>query len=469
MQEGDKLMAAKSSGTELFIPKLGQTVEEVTIVDWLVEDGAKVEYGQSVLEVETDKAIFPVEANASGYLHRGPYQPGEVVPVLTVVATIGKQDEPFLVKSTGTEAQTQTPATEAVSATIQPETSPSQETREGRVFISPRAQKLVKEKHVDISKITPSGGGGLRIAERDVVAFLSKIPKATPVAQNIAVQSGLNLNRITGSGVDGAITKADVEAALKQQGQPAPVQAAPVAPSPAPAEVEISQSVPLKGVRQIIFDRMGTSVHTTARVTLVTEADATSFVEAREKLKADVSEAWGFAPGFNDLLAAIVARALQEFPYMNARVSADGSAIEWLSRVNLGMAVDTERGLLVPVIPDADQKGLREFGKEFREKVERARSGRALPDDLNGGSFTITNLGMYEIDAFTPVINLPEAAILGVGRIHEKPVALDGQVVVRQMWSLSLVFDHRLVDGAPAARFLQRIKQYIENPFLLLG
>jgi pyruvate dehydrogenase E2 component (dihydrolipoamide acetyltransferase) len=123
----------------------------------------------------------------------------------------------------------------------------------------------------------------------------------------------------------------------------------------------------------------------------------------------------------------------------------------------------------VPVIRDADQKGLRDFGKEFREKVELARTGRALPDDLSGGSFTITNLGMYEIDAFTPVINLPEAAILGVGRIHEKPVALNGQVVIRQMWSLSLVFDHRLVDGAPAARFLQRIKQFIENPFLLLG
>jgi pyruvate dehydrogenase E2 component (dihydrolipoamide acetyltransferase) len=469
LQKGDELMASKGTATELFIPKLGQTVEEVTIVDWLIEDGVKIEFGQPVLEVETDKAIFPIEANASGYLHRGSYQPGETVPVLTVVATIGKQDEPFSIKGAAPEAQPQAAPREVIPDNGQTKISQPSEIQEGRIFISPRAQKLAKEKRVDISRITPSGGGGVRIAERDVVAFLSKMPKATPVALNIAVQAGLDLSSLSGTGTDGVITKADVESALRQQAQPVPEPAAVTAPSQVSAEAEIAQTVPLKGIRQIIFDRMAASVHTTARVTLVTEADATDFVQAREKLKAGVAEAWGFSPGYNDLLAVIVARALREFPYMNARVSADGSAIEWLSRVNLGMAVDTERGLLVPVIRDADKKGLREFGLDFRDKVERARAGRALPDDLSGGSFTITNLGMYEVDAFTPVINLPEAAILGVGRIHEKPVAIQGQVVVRQMWSLSLVFDHRLVDGAPAARFLQRIKQMIENPFLLLG
>jgi pyruvate dehydrogenase E2 component (dihydrolipoamide acetyltransferase) len=154
---------------------------------------------------------------------------------------------------------------------------------------------------------------------------------------------------------------------------------------------------------------------------------------------------------------------------MNARLSEDGETIERLSAVNLGMAVDTERGLLVPVIRNADRKGLRAFGTEFRALVERARAGKATPEDLTGGTFTVTNLGMYEIDAFTPIINLPEAAILGVGRIQPKPVVQDGEIVVRQMWTLSLVFDHRLVDGAPAARFLQRIKQLVENPYLLLG
>jgi pyruvate dehydrogenase E2 component (dihydrolipoamide acetyltransferase) len=225
----------------------------------------------------------------------------------------------------------------------------------------------------------------------------------------------------------------------------------------------------MTGLRRIIAERMAASDAATARVTLVTEADATSFVEGREQLKATVAEEWGFAPGYNDLLGLIVARALREFPYMNARLGDDGQSIERLPHVNLGMAVDTERGLLVPVIRGADQMGLRAFGTEFRALVERARVGKSLPDDLSGGTFTITSLGTYEIDAFTPIINLPEAAILGVGRIQPKAVVRDGEIVARQMWTLSLVFDHRLVDGAPAARFLQRIKQLVENPFLLLG
>lgn len=197
------------------------------------------------------------------------------------------------------------------------------------------------------------------------------------------------------------------------------------------------------------------------------EVDATEFANARERLKSKVTEAWGFAPGYNDLLAKIVAVALRRFPYMNARLAPD--AIEIMSHVNIGMAVDTERGLLVPVIRDVDQKNLRQFGDEFRSLAEKARNGRSLPDELSGGTFTITSLGSYEIDAFTPVINLPEAAILGVGRIAPKPLALGDQVLIRKMWTLSLVFDHRLVDGAPAAQFLQHVKQLIEEPYLLLG
>jgi pyruvate dehydrogenase E2 component (dihydrolipoamide acetyltransferase) len=224
----------------------------------------------------------------------------------------------------------------------------------------------------------------------------------------------------------------------------------------------------MSGTRKIIAERMAASDHATAAVTLVTEADATDLVRAREQLKAAVTEEWGFSPGYNDLLGLIVSRTLGELRYMNARLSDDGAAIDHLPVVNLGMAVDTDRGLLVPVIRDADQMGLQAFGTEFRALVERARTGKASMDDLSGGTFTITNLGMYDIDAFTPIINLPEAAILGAGRIQPKAVIQGGEVVARQMWMLSLVFDHRLVDGAPAARFLQRIKELVENPFLLL-
>jgi pyruvate dehydrogenase E2 component (dihydrolipoamide acetyltransferase) len=231
--------------------------------------------------------------------------------------------------------------------------------------------------------------------------------------------------------------------------------------------VEVLERLPLKGIRAIIAERKAASVHTTARVTLMMEADATHFVDMRERLKAQVSEEWGFTPGYNDLLAKIVASALRKFPYMNARLTAE--AIELVAAVNMGMAVDTERGLLVPVIREADRKSLRQFGTEFRQLLERARAGRALPDDLTGGTFTLTNLGMYDVDAFTPIINLPEAAILGAGRIAPKVVAREGQMVIRQMWTLSLGFDHRLVDGAPAARFLQYVKNLIEEPYLWLA
>jgi len=223
----------------------------------------------------------------------------------------------------------------------------------------------------------------------------------------------------------------------------------------------------MAGVRAVIANRMATSAHTTAAVTLQSVVDATELVALRTRLKEAFEKELGFAIGYNDLLAYIVARCLTEFPYMNARLDPEG--IRQLPEVNLGLAVDSERGLVVPVIRGAQRMGVKELALEFRALVARAREGRAQPDDLTGGTFTITNLGMFGVDAFSPIINLPECAILGVGRIRPEPVAVDGQVAVRQRMWLSLTFDHRLVDGAPAARFLQAIMRYIESPYLLLA
>jgi len=288
----------------------------------------------------------------------------------------------------------------------------------------------------------------------------------------VAAELGVDLATVTGTGVGGKVTQEDVRAAAEATQAPsvvsAPAAAAPVPVAPikvAPADV--AATVPLSGLRGIIAERMAASAHSAARVTLVSEVDATAFVEVRTRLKEAVSDEWGFAPGYTDLLATIVARALREHPYVNARLN--GDVIEQLTHVNVGIAVDVERGLMVPVLHDADQMGLRELGARFREVVGRAREGKSLPDDLSGGTFTITNLGMFDVDAFTPIMNPPELAILGVGRIIAKPVVVGGEVVVRQMMTLSLAFDHRLVDGAPAARSLQRIKRLIEQPYLLLG
>jgi pyruvate dehydrogenase E2 component (dihydrolipoamide acetyltransferase) len=415
------------------------------------------------MEVETDKAVFPVEANAKGIIHIGPYQEGQVLPVLTVVAVIGKPEEKFVtgeMKSESVEKEGDQGSGIRDQASLQTP-NPDDLIPDHPVFASPRARKLAAEKDVDLAAVAPTGYGGVRVAERDVLAFLAQAPRATPVAQRMAAESGVDLRRVSGTGPGGRIVKEDVARAAQPQSSIVNLQS------------EIVERIPLKGVRLIIAERMAASVQSTARVTLVTEADATEFVAARERIQAKVEQEWGFAPGYNDLLAKTVAAALRRFRYMNARFAypAGGQtpeAIEILGHINLGMAVDTERGLLVPVVRDADRLSLRQFGLEFRRLAEAARTSRALPDDLTGGTFTLTNLGMYEIDAFTPVINLPEAAILGIGRIAPKVVPYNGQPAIRSMWTLSLAFDHRLTDGAPAARFLQAIKQMVEEPYLLL-
>ncbi|HEY54528.1 MAG TPA: 2-oxo acid dehydrogenase subunit E2 [Caldilineae bacterium] len=462
---------------QLLIPKFGNTVEEVTIIEWMVPDGSEVKAGQEVLEIETDKAVFAVEATADGILHHGPFSSGDVAPILTVVALIGDANDTWDSQQVDSAvvALADEPETIAAEVAEQDETpasapAPTAPAAPDRIFASPRARALAANKEIDLSLLTPTGPGG-RILERDVQAFLEQRPGVTPVARKLAEEAKLDVYAITGTGPSGRITKRDVERTLAEAtAPPAPALAPPPAPAPTPValpDAEVLERVPLKGVRGIIAERMGDSVHTTARVTLVTEADATEFVAMRQRLKASVAEEWGFAPGYNDLLALIVAKALRKHPYMNARLAPD--AIEYLAHVNLGMAVDTERGLLVPNIKDADAKSLRQFGSEFRELAGKARSGRVQPDALTGGTFTITSLGPFDIDAFTPVINLPEAAILGVGRIAPKPAVVDGEVVARQMWTLSLVFDHRIIDGAPAARFLQYIKRVIEEPYLLLA
>lgn len=470
MQKGNELMSE-----DLFVPKLGQTVEEVVLIGWLVDDGAKVEFGDAVLEVETDKAIFNVEANANGYIHFGPIKMGETVPVLTVVATIGKKDEGFSPSEQQAQSEpkdadeaTQTCASQfytgaELSEAVIPESTAAPE----KVFASPRAKRLATEKGVDLSRVSPTGGEGIRVVEQDVRDFLGQKPNATPIALQLAQEVGLDLGTIAGSGAKGVISRSDVEKAIRERLSGTPQTSQATSPKANYAEIEVTARQPLRSVRKLIFDRMAASDAQTARVTLVTEVDATELVTLRERLKAEKSDAWGFAPGYNDLLAMIVAHSLKEFPYMNARLSEDGAAIEQLGPINLGIAMDTDRGLVVPVIKGADQMDLQTLGLRFRELVLQVQTGKVFPEDLTGGTFTITNLGNFDVDAFTPVINLPEAGILGVGRIQDKAVPYQGEVKIRKMMTLSLVFDHRIIDGAPAARFLQRVKEYVEYPIMI--
>jgi pyruvate dehydrogenase E2 component (dihydrolipoamide acetyltransferase) len=458
---------------DLFIPKLGQTVDEVVLINWLVEDGTKVEFGDPVLEVETDKAIFNVEANAKGVIRLGPHKVGETLPVLTVVATIGKANEAFspsseVLSPEGEEKPEKSLEPAEVSQVLEAVEETAKPQRE-KVFASPRARKLANEEGVDVSQLTPTGGEGIRVIEQDVKNYLQAAkPNATPVAGGLAKEVGLSLVGISGSGPKGVITRKDVIRTIREKLRSSTTTPLRAAAPKELAKLSVTETIPLRSVRKLIFDRMGESVHTTARVTLVTEIDATKLVALRERFKVEKASKWGFTPGYNELIGSLVARTLPDFPYVNARINADETSIEHLGEVNLGIAVDTERGLVVPVIKNADQIDLQAFGTSFRRLIDRAQTGRFQPEDLEGGTFTITNLGNFEVDAFTPVINLPQAGILGIGRIQEKVVPIEGEIIIRKMMTLSLVFDHRIIDGAPAARFLQQIKLNIESPSLIL-
>lgn len=456
---------------EVILPQLGQTMKEGTIVEWLRQEGDSVKRGEVLFTVESDKATLEVESPTRGFLRKILVPMGEIVPVLTVVALITRTadenisayESKFSVPGSRLQVAEGVAPMSPEPETVKPET-PKPTT--GRIFSSPRARKLAREKGVDLALVTGTGPNG-RIAQRDVVTYLRAVPKATPVARRMAEQAGLNLCVVQGTGPGGRITKTDVEQTLttfQVPGSRLQVAKVEASTTPEPEILKPETLQPMTGVRAVIARRMYEGHNVTAPVTLTIEVDATAFVELRERLKAGLADELGFGLGYNDLLIKLVAHALRKFPYMN--VMLEGETIRHLDEVHVALAVDTERGLLVPVIRDADRKELAEIAQVLRNMVERAQIGKALPDELSGSTFTITNLGMHEIDAFTPIINLPEAAILGVGRIKARPAVVNGEICVRQVMWLSLTFDHRLVDGAPAARFLQYIKNLIEEPYL---
>jgi pyruvate dehydrogenase E2 component (dihydrolipoamide acetyltransferase) len=464
---------------EVLVPPLGQTVDTVTLVTWYKDEGEAVTQGDMLFAIETDKATLDIEAPASGVLRQVTAQPGDEVKVLRAIALIAAPDEVV-------EAPIPVSHPEPVAQEDVPIPPPSRVGEEGqgkgygpRIFISPRARRLAEEHNIPLTALQATGPEGA-IVERDVCAYLDAqtvpstplrtgpstlLPSATlgtgrtgppitPVARRMAEEAGLDWRSLTGTSPGGRITRDDVAKAL---------EATPWAETaPVTTEInEVVEAMPLRSVRAVIAERMARSVTTTAHVTLTAEADATALVELRRQLIQD-----GVYASYNDLFLCILGRSLREYPQLNT--SLEGDTIKVWRRVHIGLAVDTDRGLLVPVVRDVDRKGLLQLAEETQSLVERAQTGQCTPDELSGGTFTLTNLGMFGIDAFTPLINLPECAILGVGRIKRQPVMMGEEVVGRQMVWLSLTFDHRLVDGGPAARFLQRVVQLVERPHLLI-
>jgi pyruvate dehydrogenase E2 component (dihydrolipoamide acetyltransferase) len=438
--------------SEVVMPRLGWTMEVGRVVEWLKQDGEPVEAGEFIFSVESDKAITEVEALDSGILRIPPDSPvGIEVPVGATLAYIALPGE---------EVSFAAPPAAPVSANAAPTgnaetvpTAPSGNGHRETPAISPRARRAATRLGVDWTVLAGSGSTG-RIRERDVIAAAARPavaqPRATPLVRRLAEEAGVDLGRVAATGPGGRVTRGDVLAAT--------------APEPAP-----ETAAPLNPVRRVIVQRMTESARTVAPVTLTTEADATELARVREHLKTELRETDEAVPSFTDLLVRLSALALREHPEVNA--SLNGDAIVQHSAVHVGVAVDTERGLLVPVVRDADRKSVGQIAAETARLIARTRAGTASSDELRGSTFSVSNLGMFEIDAFTPIVNLPEAAILGLGRIVARPVVMDetaDTVAVRKMMALSLTFDHRVVDGAPAARFLQRIKRMVEHPYAAL-
>jgi pyruvate dehydrogenase E2 component (dihydrolipoamide acetyltransferase) len=426
------------------MPKLGLIMTEANLLEWFKANGEPVKKGEKLFSFESDKSVVEIESPASGTLQKL-IDVGTIVPVQTPIAMIypeGAEISP-VASSPAPEKRTQTQDSISVLPT-------ALERRIDTLRATPKARKNARIRGIDLVYVSGSGPRGMI-----VMADLDKVPTAelldaTPVARNMAQDCGIDLRNVTGSGPKGRITRDDVAAAIT----------AMVAGGPSVPATRVTQGgpFPLKGLRGLIAERLSASWNERPQVTLHSEVDATSLVDVRNR---NLSAA-GKKISFNAYFVAAACRALAEFPALNSQLTETG--LVHFDTINIGLAIDTERGLVVPVLKDVAKLSLQGIDAGLHDLVERTLSDKTLPEDFSGGTFTITNLGAFGVDSFTPIINPPEAAILGLGRISPKPVAVGDMIGIRQMVTLSLSFDHRLVDGAPAAKFLHRICQLVENP-----
>ena len=442
---------------EILLPKMGQTVEEAEIVEWFKQEGDPVAEGEPIFSIQTDKAEVECESTASGVLRKIIVPPGVEVPVLTVVALVGTADEalPDLAQY-GAEgggaaaAPEPEPAQAAPAAQTQPVPAPPAETpAAGGGAASPRARRAAAERGVDAASLQGPGVGG-RVMEGDVLAQAGAAAgaKASPTAKKVAAQKGVDLAGVAGTGVGGKVMKDDVLRAAETGPAPAAKDAAP---APAPAGED--QTVPLTPMRRIIAERMSASKYAAPHYYMTVEMDMAGCKRLRGELP--------FKASYNDLVLYAVARALRDVPAVNAQWA--GDAVIQKADVNLGVAVALPTGLIVPVVRQAQNLSLEGLCQAVKGLVEKAKTGKLLPDDYQGNTFTVSNLGAFGVDHFTAIINQPDSAILAVGAMKDTVVARDGGIHVRPMMKVTMSSDHRVVDGAMAAQFLGRLKEILEE------
>lgn len=423
---------------------------EGTITRWLVEEGGTVTEGQPLFEMETDKLTITIDATHSGTLLKIIRGEGDVVPITETIAIIGEPGEDYSSLLDEGAASGGSEAAEGA-VVIPPVAKEAVAATEGkRIFSTPRARLRAEERNLDYRLVPGTGPEGL-IIERDVLSYVPPAaavePKATPLAKKVAALEGIELAAVSGSGSRGKIRLEDVRAKLSQSG----------------SAVERGEKViPLSSMRKVIATRMHESLQIMAQANHRMSVDMTQATGLREQLKAA-----GIKVSYNDIVIRCVAKALTEFPMMNA--SFTEQAIIQKEYVHIGMAVAVDSGLIVPVIRDADLMTLPQIAAVTAQLAQKAKSGALQPEDYTGGTFTVTNLGMFDVDSFTAIINPPEVGILAVGKISKQAVVQeDDSILVKPMMQLSLTYDHRAVDGAPAAQFLKRIKTLLESPGLLI-
>ena len=446
----------------IIMPKQGLLMEEGTIAKWLVKEGEQTTEGAPLFEMETDKLTITMDSTATGTVLKILHPEGDTVPITQPIAIVGQPGEDISALLGG-EAPAAAPAAtapEAPTAEAAPAPKPVVERAPGeRAFSSPRARLRAEENGVDIAAVPGSGPDGL-VVERDVQNYIANQPAVTPLAANQARIQGIDLSGLTGTGPNGKITTEDLHIAS------AAVEPAPAA-EPIPGQLTRgTRTEAMSGMRKAISQNMLTSKSTNAQTNHRMVVDMTAAVALRRQYKA-----LGIKISYNDIIVRACAKALQDFPIVNASV--DGSDIVYHDYVNIGTAVSVPGGLIVPVIRDADIIGLTGIAAKSAELIEKAREGRLTEADYHGGTFTVSSLGMFDLDDFVAIINPPESAILAVGKIAKTPVVVtddegEDQVVIKSMCALCLSYDHRIIDGAEAAKFLQKLKSYLQNPILLI-
>jgi len=453
---------------EVLIPKLGLTMEFGLIEEWLVAPGTAVKPGDLLLRLATDKVNVEVEAEAAGLFHPA-VEAGAELPPGALIGWLLEDGEslPGAAAAPASPPATSASATSAPGSTAQP---PSTASRNGRLFVSPNARRVARERGIDVAQLAGTGPGD-RIITADVLDAVAAGPApggpprvVSPLVRRDAATSGVDLGTVAGTGPGGKVLRSDIQAAAAAQAATAQPAAAVQA---ATAQKAAPQVIPLTGMRGVIASRMHASLQEMAQLTLGTEATMDAALALRAQLKDQWHHAGMSVPTITDLVVKAAALALREHPRLNASVH-DG-AIYVLPEINVGLAVALEDGLLVPVLRGADQLPLSAMAAESRRLAQAARDSRLALAELEDGTFTVSTLGSQGIDFFTPVITPGQVAILGVGRVRDSVRWEDTTPVRTQVLTLSITFDHRAVDGAPAADYLRSVVSRLAHPLTLLA